>query len=73
MPHLPVISGKTTVKAFGRAGFTMVRQTGSHAILMKAGCEVTLSIPMHDEVKRGTLRRLITDAGLSVEEFCALL
>lgn len=61
------------MKAFGRAGFMVIRQTGSHAILMRSGYEVTLSVPLHDEVKRGTLRRLIHDAGLSVEEFCALL
>ena len=73
MPRLPVVSGAVAAKAFARAGFVAVRQTGSLLILMKPGLEVTLSLPLHDEVKRGTLRRLIADAGLTVDEFCALL
>ena len=73
MPYLPVVSGAIAVRAFGRAGFRAVRQTGSHLILMKPGLDVTLSVPLHDEVKRGTLRRLIADAGLTVDEFCSYL
>ncbi len=73
MPHLPVVSGAAAARAFSRAGFAAVRQTGSHLIMMKPGLDVTLSVPLHAEVKRGTLRRLIADAGLTVGEFCALL
>ncbi len=39
----------------------------------KPGLDVTLSVPLHDELKRGTLRNLIKDAGLTVEEFVAML
>ncbi len=60
-------------RAFGKAGFVAVRQTGSHLIMMKPALDVTLSVPLHDEVKRGTLRRLIGDAGLTVDEFRSLL
>lgn len=67
MPHLPVVSGAVVARAFGRAGFVAVRQNDSHLIMMKPGLDVTLSVPLHDEVKRGTLRRLIGD------EFCSLL
>ncbi|NLX48600.1 MAG: addiction module toxin, HicA family [Methanospirillum sp.] len=73
MPRLPAVSGAVAARAFTRAGFGAVRQTGSHLILMKPGIDVTLSVPLHAEVKRGTLRRLIADAGLTVDEFCALL
>jgi predicted RNA binding protein YcfA (HicA-like mRNA interferase family) len=73
MPHLPVVSGAVAARAFSRAGFVAARQTGSHLIMMKPGLDVTLSVPLHTEVKRGTLRRLIADAGLTVDEFCALL
>jgi predicted RNA binding protein YcfA (HicA-like mRNA interferase family) len=73
MPHLPVVSGAVAARAFTRAGFSAVRQTGSHLIMMKTGLDVTLSVPLHAEVKRGTLRRLIADAGLTVDEFCSLL
>ena len=73
MPHLPVVSGAVAVRAFTRAGFGAVRQTGSHLIMMKPGIDVTLSVPLHAEVRRGTPRRLIADADLTVDEFCALL
>ena len=53
--------------------FTKTSQSGSHVITVKHGLDVTLSVPLHDPMKRGTLRKLITDAGLSVEEFCELL
>jgi len=51
----------------------VVRQTGSHVIMMKPESIVTLSIPVHSEVKRGTLRSLVKDSGLTVEEFVGLL
>ena len=73
MPRLPVISGKEVVRAFERAGWKMSRREGSHIILTKAGTPVTLSVPDHREVKRGTLRSLVRKAGLSVEEFIRLL
>lgn len=73
MPRLPVISGKGVVRAFERAGWKISRREGSHIILTKAGTPVTLSVPDHREVKRGTLKSLIRKAGLSVEEFVRLL
>jgi len=41
--------------------------------MVKRGMDVTLSVSLHDPMKRGTLRKLIADAGLSIEEFCELL
>ena len=73
MSRLPIISGRDAIKAFSRYGFTIARQTGSHVIMVKHGIDVTLSVPLHDPMKRGTLRRLITDSGLTVEEFVHLL
>ncbi|MBU4374638.1 MAG: type II toxin-antitoxin system HicA family toxin [Euryarchaeota archaeon] len=73
MTKLPIISGRDAIKAFGRAGWFVERQTGSHVIMMKTDSIITLSIPMHSEIKRGTLRSLIKDAGLTVEEFVSLL
>jgi len=69
MARLPVISGADAIKAFHREGWRVVRQSGSHVIMVKEGRDETLSIPLHRELKRGLLRRLIRDAGLSVEEF----
>lgn len=46
---------------------------GSHMILVKSGSMATLSVPDHKEVARGTLRSLTRAAGLTVDEFLALL
>jgi predicted RNA binding protein YcfA (HicA-like mRNA interferase family) len=73
MAKLPLVSGEKAVKAFSRAGWIAARQTGSHLIMVKEGSSVTLSVPMHSEIDRGTLRKLIGLAGLSVEEFMDLL
>lgn len=70
---LPVLSGRDVVRAFAAAGWETARQRGSHIILVKSGSIATLSVPDHREVAKGTLRSLIRDAGLSVEEFVALL
>ncbi|MBI4607914.1 MAG: type II toxin-antitoxin system HicA family toxin [Candidatus Rokubacteria bacterium] len=70
---LPVVSGAKAVKAFERAGWVVARRKGSHIILKKPATFYTLSVPDHDELDPGTLRSLIRKAGLTVEEFAALL
>jgi len=70
---LPLISGEKAIKAFSRAGWRFDRISGSHAILRKEGSQVTLSVPLHDELRKGLLRALIKDAGMDVEEFLAYL
>ena len=72
MASLPLLSGRDVVKAFARDGWQMVRQRGSHMILVKAGHMATLSVPDHREVARGTLRSLIRSSNLTVEQFTAL-
>ncbi len=69
MPTLPVLSGRDTVRAFERLGWQVARQNGSHIIMVKEASMLTLSIPDHKEVARGTLRSLIRAAGLTVEVF----
>jgi predicted RNA binding protein YcfA (HicA-like mRNA interferase family) len=73
MARLPVISGAEAVQAFQRAGWHVDRKRGSHAIMLKPGHIASLSIPQHRELAPGTLRSLIRAAGLSVEEFAALI
>jgi len=73
MPHLPSLSAREVVKAFGRAGFEFQRQTGSHIILYSPTRHQTLSVPNHDPVGRGTLRALIRLTGMTPEEFVGLL
>jgi predicted RNA binding protein YcfA (HicA-like mRNA interferase family) len=67
------ISGKEAAKAFRRAGWEAIGQVGSHLVLVKPGIRVNLSIPQHKELSLGTLRALIRSAGLTVDEFLALL
>lgn len=73
MTRLGNISGKEAAKAFGKAGWVAAGQVGSHLVLVKSGVRVNLSIPQHKELSVGTLRALIRNAGLSVEEFLKLL
>ena len=73
MSKLPEISGKKAVKAFSRAGWIISRQKSSHMIMTKSDSIVILSVPLHDELDRGTLRGLIGLAGLTIEEFMELL
>ena len=70
---LPILSGRDVVNAFAKDGWQMVRQRGSHMILVKPGHMATLSVPDHREIARGTLRSLIRSSGLTVEEFVALV
>jgi predicted RNA binding protein YcfA (HicA-like mRNA interferase family) len=72
MASLPTLGGRDVVKAFSKDGWEMVRQRGSHMILVKQGHMVTLSVPDHKEVAKGTLRSLIRSSGLTAEEFAAL-
>jgi predicted RNA binding protein YcfA (HicA-like mRNA interferase family) len=69
LTQLPVWSGRRVAQAFVKLGWEVVRQTGSHIILVRAGHPATLSVPDHPEVARGTLRALIRRAGLTVEQF----
>lgn len=73
MPRLPVISGADAVKAFTKAGWKVDRQKGSHVILIKSNCNVSLSIPQHSELAPGTIRSLIRSSRMTVEEFIQYL
>ena len=73
MTKLPVISGRDCVKALERAGFLLKRQEGSHIILRRDSPFAQVVVPDHRELDRGTLRGIIRQAGLSVEEFTRLL
>ncbi|HKZ59115.1 MAG TPA: type II toxin-antitoxin system HicA family toxin [Candidatus Thermoplasmatota archaeon] len=73
MGKLPRIKGADAVKAFGRHGWRPARQRGSHLTMVKEGERLILTVPLHRELDRGTLRRLIRDAGLTVDEFLEAL
>jgi predicted RNA binding protein YcfA (HicA-like mRNA interferase family) len=72
--RLPVVSGADAVRAFERVGYQEDRQTGSHIILRQSTPpNRRLTVPNHKSLAKGTLRALIREAGLTVEEFQALL
>lgn len=74
MGRLPVVSGRTVVAAFRKLGFELDRQRGSHMILrQQESPHRRLVVPDHKEVAKGTLRSIIREAGLTVDEFVALL
>ena len=73
-PRLSRITAREARAALGRAGFVESRQSGSHLILKNEhGCRVTL--PMHGPtvLKLALLRAILRDAGLTTEQFVALL
>ena len=71
MPKLPRVSGAEIIHALERLGFVRIRQSGSHVILRRGnkGCVV----PMHSEVKVGTLAGVLRQAEVSAEEFTQAL
>ena len=73
--HLPQVTGREAIRAFGQVGYLHVRTNGSHYILKRDGHPLLLSVPVHGNkaVRRGTLKSLIADAGLTTDGFAALL
>ena len=67
MPKLPHLSGAEIIRALERLGFARTRQKGSHVIMRRgpSGCVV----PLHREVKIGTLAGLLRQAGVSPDKF----
>lgn len=72
MPKLPVISGQKAIKAFGKIGYRIARQKGSHIRLKHPGRK-PLTVPDHKELGKGLLRKLLRDAQISKQEFIELL
>jgi predicted RNA binding protein YcfA (HicA-like mRNA interferase family) len=73
MRKLPVVSGQDCVKALEKIGFYFKRQEGSHIVLRRDDPFSQVIVPNHRELDRGTLRAIIRQAGMSVDEFSELL
>ena len=71
--RLPVVSGAQLVRALERVGWQVTRQRGSHVRLKHAERSPALTVPLHRELKRGTLNGILTDAGLNADELRQLL
>jgi len=70
---LPVVSGAQCIKALEKIGFEVYRQRGCHIVLVRKSPPAQTTIPNHKELDRGTLRAIIRQTGLTVEEFVELL
>jgi predicted RNA binding protein YcfA (HicA-like mRNA interferase family) len=71
---LPVVSGREVVKALAIIGYVLDRERGSHMILRQNASPFRrLTVPDHKEIAKGTLRAIIREAGLTVEQFKELL
>ena len=72
MPPLPVISGNACITALAKLGYTIVRQKGSHVRLACAG-RSPVTVPLHGQLDRGTLRSILRTAEISVDDFVKLM
>jgi len=72
-PRQPVVSGERLVKALAKDGWAVVRQRGSHVRLKKAGRRSALVVPLHKEIRKGTLGGILRDADLSTDDLRRLL
>lgn len=71
MPKMPRISSREAIRVLERLGFEQVRQTGSHIVMKKKTVEGEIGcvVPVHRELKIGTLSGILKQAQISVEEF----
>jgi len=71
---LPRVSGREVVTALSKVGFKKDRQKGSHIVMRQTVYpHRRVVVPDHREVAKGTLRTIIKQVGLTVEEFKKLL
>ena len=74
MSVLPGISGREVVSALLKVGYEKDRQKGSHIILRQERYPYRrIVVPDHREVAKGTLRKIIKQSGLTIDEFKQLL
>ena len=71
MPKLPRISSREAIPSLERLGFEQIRQTGSHIVMKKETekGEIGCVVPVHRELKIGTLSGILKQAQVTVEEF----
>ena len=73
--RIPALKPRQVIAALRRAGFVIHHTAGSHYILVRPGDrKVRITVPYHNrDLKRQTLRSIITQSGLSVSDFLGLL
>lgn len=66
MHKLPSVSGKKIIKSLNKLGFIIVRQRGSHVFMQRR--DATVTVPLNNPVKKSTLKSILNQAGISIEE-----
>ncbi len=72
-PKQPVVNARQIIKALVKKGFVFDRQSGSHAIYMKASARVIVPIHGKRDIAPGTLRQILADAQISFQELADLI
>lgn len=74
MTRLPTdLSGRDLIKALQRIGFVVQRQRGSHIVLRRDSPFARVTVPDHKSLRLGTLRTILREADLTVEQLMELL
>lgn len=73
MSKLPLISGRECIKALEKVGYTVRRQEGSHIVLRRDNPFGQTVVPNHKQLDRGTLKAILKQTSLSIDEFVSLL
>ncbi|MBU1524737.1 MAG: type II toxin-antitoxin system HicA family toxin [Candidatus Omnitrophica bacterium] len=68
-----LFSGKEVIKVLRRIGFIVDHQRGSHVFMHNLEKNISVVVPWHKELKKGTLHNIIKKAGISLEELSKLL
>ncbi len=69
MSRIPVVSGKKCVKILEKFGFVVYRQRGSHITLVPENTPNQTTVPLHKELDRGTLKAILKQTNIGLEEF----
>jgi len=74
-PKLPVVSGQELIRALEKFGYVAVRQKGSHVRLRHSTDpqRLPVTVPLHSELALGTLRRILRDVSITIEELISAL
>ena len=72
MTKLPIISGKKLIKVLSKIGYYVRDQRGSH-VHLRHPVRNPLTVPAHKTIARGTLKSILKDAEISIDELLELL
>jgi predicted RNA binding protein YcfA (HicA-like mRNA interferase family) len=72
MVKLPVVSGKELIKALAKIGYSPIRQSGSH-IQLSCKDKKAITVPLHSEIGKGLLRKIMRDVKLELNDLLNLL